>query len=252
MRKWMVVAAIALVQLGCVQGQDEKKSDAMVLRTYRVPKQSSAKILGVLKSVLWFSEGKDTGHWAGHPELLPNGDLIVIAPEAVQAGVQQIVDDAVKNPIQPNRNFEMRYWLVLGHPAPAASSFPGAADIQPALDEISKSQGPQAFTLLDRFRVDSIGTQDGEASSPRTQITQTVWDSGDIESIAARIKISVWPFDPPERSRLDTYVRLKPDQLLVLGEAGYQPPKNAPAVPEGTTLYYVVRAVPSPVDGAAK
>src|SRR5207244_11542564 len=111
----------------------------------------------------------------------------------------------------------------------------GVAEIQPALDEIAKTQGPQTFTVAQRVRLSSLNGDDGKVEADQLKITQKAAQTNDGVDALVGIQFA-------KNDKLETRVHLAGDRIVVLG-ATAQPGGDAP---EGTTLYYVVRVAPRP------
>jgi hypothetical protein len=126
-------------------------------------------------------------------------------------------------------------------------------EIEPALDEITRVQGPHEFRLIERMQLRETprSNQRPGARSHRVVLHQMVSISdGDI---VAWVKAEAGHFE------IDTTIRLHPEQLLVLaqvaldprqdpfppsGPAGAAPPRAAapPAPAAENALYLVIRA----------
>ncbi len=221
--------ALAAAVTGCRSAPPED-SNALVLRSYDVPKGSSRAILSTLDSVFWMGEGKGR---AGRAAVTPDGRLAVLAPPDVQTGVQALVDEVTKHPPTYDQGIELLYYVVLGKPAASAQpSPPGAGDVQPALDEIIKSQGPQAFTVLQRARLSTLNGESGKVEADKLKITQKAAQTND--GVDAIVSIDVSGND-----KLESRVHLVPDRIVVLGSTAQRADTA-----DGATLYYVVRVAP--------
>lgn len=87
----------------------------LVLRSYEVPNNGAAQVVNALKTLLWFgADGKDSQKFIGRADVSPDGRLIVMATEGVQAGVKSLVESLSKTPVQPKPivTVEFNYWVV--------------------------------------------------------------------------------------------------------------------------------------------
>ena len=155
----------------------------------------------------------------------------------MQSGVRALVDpqDRHQAPAAASDpTVELHYFLVVGRPGAATSPAPAAlAEIEPALDEIVKSQGPQTFTLSERASLSSLHDEEGRLNNfgeELRRIKQVAVQTSD--SIYAKISIR-WKTD-----KLETRVHLEPGRFVVLGATGQH------AGDGDGTMYYVIRVAP--------
>lgn len=216
----------------CRSGPSE--ANPLELRTYEVPKGTVRALTTTIKDALTLDE-KTT---IGRATVTPDGRLAVLAPQNVQANVQQLIEEVASHPPKYDQTIELHYWVVLGKPmATPQPPVPGAGEIQPALDEIVKSQGPQAFTVAQRVQLSSLHDEKSVVESEKLRVIQMAVQTSD--GVYARIDIQF-----EKGNNLETRVRLLPDRIVVLGAIGQRGGDAA----DGATLYYVVRLAPR-VDG---
>jgi hypothetical protein len=157
MRLFTAFAATLILILSACQKVPPEDMSALELRTYDVPKGTVRPLRSAIKDALWLNENQKN---VGRAVVTPDGRLAVLATRNVQAGVKALVDEVAKNPPTLEQTIELRYWLLVGHPAPAAQPPPAElAEIQPALTEISRSQGPQTFSVVQRVRLSSLNDE---------------------------------------------------------------------------------------------
>ena len=217
-----------LLLAGC---HSQTPPEAMELRTYEVPKGTSGALVKTITSVMWMGENNNIGRAVATPD----GRLAVLATPSVQTGVQTLVDEVAKHPPTSEHTVELHYFLVLGKPAASAQPLPpGVSEIAPALDEITRSQGPQAFTLAQRVALSSLRDEEGRLDNfeAKLEIRQTATQTN--EGVYAKLSIR-WKDD-----KMETRVQLAPDRMVVLGATG----QHVGDASDGTTLYYVVRVAP--------
>jgi len=225
---------LLLLVFGCHPVSDDT---TLELRTYDVPKGTVRALSYSLQNTLYVNDQKAVGR----ATVTPNGRLVVLAPRNIQANVQQLVDEVAQHPPTYENTIELHYWVIIGKPAASPQPPPaGAAEIQPALDEIVRAQGPQEFTIGHQFRLASLHDEKSAMEGDGLKVIQTAVQTND--GIYARILI-----DYHQHNKLETQMRLLPDKLVVLG-SNVQKGGDAP---DGTTLYYVVRVAPL-VDGTKR
>jgi hypothetical protein len=220
--------AFAIAVAGCRPAAPED-STALVLRTYDVPHGSARAIVYTLKDALWLGEQKQN---VGRAVVTPDGRLAVLATTNVQTGVQALIDEISKHPPTYDQSIELHYYVLVGKPAASPQPSPaGVGDIQAALDEIVKSQGPQAFTVAHRVSLSTLNGESGTVEADKLKITQKAAQTNDgIDAIVG--------FYFPGTDKLESRVQLVPDRVVVLGAAS----QHTDSV-DGT-LYYVVRVAP--------
>jgi hypothetical protein len=200
-----------------------------VLASYDVPKGSARSIVTTLGDTFWIGENEKR---VGRAAVTPDGHLLVLAPPNVQAGVQPLIDQLAKAPPQFELTIELDYYVVQGKAAPSPQPAPpGAADIQPALDEIAKTQGPQTFTIMQRARLSSLNGTDGKVEADKLKIWQK--PAGTTDGVDSQVSIEF-----SGHGKIESRVHLVGDHIVVLGSTGQHTDAS-----EGT-LYYVVRAAP--------
>jgi hypothetical protein len=223
----LLLVGMAAAAAACRTATDD--SPALVLRTYAVPKGSARALVSTLEAVLWVGEQKTR---AGRAAVTPGGDLLVLAAPSVQTGVQALVDEVSKHPVTYDQTIELDYFVLLGKPASSAQPPPpGVGEVQPALDEIVRSQGPQAFTLAQRARLSTLNGNDGKLEGDKLKITQKASQTNDGLDAMVGIEFS--------GDRIESRVHLDPERIVVLGSTAQRSD-----VSDGTTLYYVVRVAP--------
>ncbi len=93
-RSLLLAAVLAVLANGCRSGPPED-TNALVLRTYDVPKGSARAFLATFKDTFWMG-GKADGSdqkLVGRAAITPDGRLAVLATPNVQPGVQTLVDE---------------------------------------------------------------------------------------------------------------------------------------------------------------
>jgi hypothetical protein len=199
--------------------------DRMELRTYEVPKGTVRALEATIKDVLYLDKP------IGRATVTPDGRLAVLAPSTVQPDVQTLIDEVKKNPPTYEGTIELHYWVVVGKPASSPQPPPpGSEEIKAALDAITKAAGPQGFTIVSKARFPSLHNEKSALEADQLKVIQTAVHTHD--GVYARIIM-----DARKGNQIETHVHLQPNASAVLAATG----QHGPDVPEGTTLYYVVR-----------
>ena len=229
------LAALIAVSTGC-HSAPKDDTDSLVLRTYEVPKGSARSVVATLDATFWMGEQQRR---LGRVSITPDGRLLVLASQNVQVGVQTLVDEITKHPPTYEQRIELHYFVLLGKPAASPQPPPaGVSEIQPALDEIVRSQGPQTFTVTQRVRLSSLNGDDGKVETEQVKIWQKAALTNDGVDALVGVQLA-----KSEKStfgdRIETRVQLGADHIAVLGATS----QHADAT-DGSTLYYVVRVAP--------
>ncbi len=239
--------------LACWRGTPPATQEPEVqLRTYQVPAGYEDEARLMLRNALQIG---DKAH--GSVSVGPSGTVIVVAPPAIQSGVQAFFEQlkqagpGARGP----QSVALDYWILVGRrvgtgrPAAGLPRREGSGftvignDALPALDAalgpVAAKQGPTEFTLLEHLRVASVGDEFASAGGLRSSVRQRAAMSA--SDVVAELQIHL------ERTNhaLSTRVLLKRGQLLVLAESGYagEPPAAfASSGRDDLTLYYVIAA----------
>ena len=227
-------AALVLSVSGC-RAAPQEDANALVLRTYDVPKGTARSLVYTLKDALWL--GGTEQKTVGRAVITPDGRLAVLAAPNVHTGVQTLVDEVAKHPLKYDQTIELHYYLLLAKPASSPQPLPpGVGDIKPALEEIVRSQGPQTFTVAQRAHLSTLNGESGKIETDHLKITQMAAQSNDgVDAIVS--------LDFSGNDKLESRVSLTPDRIVVLGATGQR------ADATDGTLYYVVRVAPRTADG---
>lgn len=232
--------ALALVVTGCRLGDSAAANPmaGLVLRTYDVPAGQAQRLRSALKEVLWFgSDGKDSNKWVGRVDVGPDGRLIVLASESVHEGVKALVASVAANPVKEPESVTLTYWVVNATPGQEQSQ-PVPAELEAALAEVKKAEGPQGFSLVEKLSVSSLSGERGALNGRDTSVDQFVTSMSGVLTADLRL----------ERfgQRVNTRVRLAPGKTVVLASSGA--PVKEPNEPARSVLF-IVKATPSGGDG---
>jgi hypothetical protein len=228
MRKLLLFLILAL---WACQKAPQDDPGALTLRTYDVPRGTARQVVASLKDVLWMGDQKIVGRAV----VTPDGRLAVLAPPNIQSGIQPLIDEVRKRPAKYEQGIELHYFVVVGKPATSPQPPPpGAGEIQNALDEIVRSQGPQSFTLAQSARLSTLSGDQGDLTADKLK----VWQQGAETEDGVDAKVGFEFADNEKKNRIETRVTLVPDRVVVLGATGER------VAPDAGALYYVVRLAP--------
>ena len=208
------------------QVMDQATND-MVLEAYTVPPGYSGLMSSALTRAMFV--GKEA---VGRVIETPDGQIIVVAPESVQQGVERLIDqlNAAKPALRTPTNIRIDYWLVHGHRADALTTEYPAPVLAETLDAVQQAEGPMRFELYAHKVLTSLDEEDAKLSSDGLFIRQVASWSGTGGAITAEVGI-----EAAGGSGVNTELRLAPGQVVVLGEV------SDIAGDQGfDTLYYIV------------
>jgi hypothetical protein len=222
----LLLSAVALA--GC---RPPPRDQNIELRLYDVPKGTASALVTTIKDVMWMGDN----NLVGRAVVTPDGRLAVLATPAVQSGVENLIDQAARHPAMPEQTTELHYALVVGKPAASAAAYPiGLEEMKAGLDEIVRSQGPQAFTLVQRAALKSLNDEEGRLDNADAHLEIRQKPIQTADGVYAKLGIR-WKED-----KVETRVQLGPDRIVVLGATG----QHAGDAADGSTLYYLVRVAP--------
>jgi hypothetical protein len=231
---WLTGLAMALV-LGIAAttscGLAETRSDTpapLVLESYQVPVGYEGEIRSTLRSAL--------GETGGRVSVGPSGTILVLATQQVQRGVKTFIDELAAKGAPPAtpQPVTMSYWIVLGAPATGDRyrlEDVALKEIEPALAEVSDSQGPQRFKLLERAQLASAGDDWDQSNGRYLSVEQRVTLLQDVVVGNVRLRL--------REHNLATEIKLEPGQIVVLGQTGVSDWTSS-ADFKADTLYYVI------------
>ena len=230
MRLLLTSAALAL--LTACPLPTSAPSNPSVLRAYQVPANSGAKLREVLTGLMRTSSGsKDTPpEYLGRVEVGPDGRLLVLAPEAVQRGVAEVLASVGSGAFPQPASVRVDYWVISATHGqgerPASLTEVGAA-----LSEIEKTDGPMQFQLVERLSLISLANEHGSLDGREVKVRQSV-QVADGQLLA---QVSMERFG----QRVDTLLRMKPGAVAVLSAAGMRMEEKSDT---SRSVYFLVRA----------
>jgi len=236
-----ILVALALVP-GCGTPGVADDPQNVELRTYSVPHGFENEVRSMLRSALGTDENR-----VGRASIGPAGKLVVVAPPGIQKGVEALVRelDELDAPPPTPVPVKLTYWMVVGKPLGSAELTQktaggfavvgdGLDDLGLALEQIAGVQGAQEFALLERMQLSSAGDNWAHLGGRHARIDQR---AATVQgNVVADIRISIKQYG------LETQVKLKPDQFIVLGQSGYNGDPVGSLDPKQAelALYYVI------------
>jgi len=217
----------------------------IVMRTYKVP-QGQEKLVGRLLHnttsypiAVMSEKGINNQLITPQPHFTGNGYFVLSAPENIQDGVRQLLDELAKNPQPPApASIDATYWLVLGWPAKETTASDRLGEIAPALKGLA-NLGPMRFDLLERLEVLALDGDEARTIGNTAEVKQTAARDGN--ALELRLEVTAHGDSP---GKVDTTVTVKTGQFAVFGQSGFVPKGAAQSEPK-PTLFYVVRAQPA-------
>lgn len=242
---WFVAGAAVAVALVTVlaQRRSTDENQPLIVRSYEVKPEIAQEMRVALESAIALGRNN---HPVGHVTLSPNGRLLVTAPESVQRGVASILEEVAHQELTPTPSINFEVWLVS-----AQSGVPNAdaavAEVEPALTEIAKIKGATRFDIWEKLSTRVRAGQRSKISGMHASmmVVPSMRRSGTAEPmIAAEVEIVSNPRRSPSAgdARIGTQVELRPGELLVLGQSGFEIDTNNPQSAAPQQLYYILRA----------
>ncbi len=215
------------------------RDDPVVLQTYSVPSEIAHEVQNALAGALWRGE---TTSPLGRVTALPNGNLLVTAPESVQKGVSRIIHDITENKPGPTPTIGFEMWVVTAAPGEGSQVPDGLTEVAPALGAIQKAKGPLKFELLEKVSTAArAGGDQSRVTGAQTnmEVQASLRTAGENKQVvAAELRLGVSGFG--WNSSLRAQSEMRPGELLVVGQSALGTRPNTP--PSNKQIYYIVRA----------
>jgi hypothetical protein len=229
----------------CSTGSGSPYVPNIVMRTYKVPPSEEKLVERLLDGTTSYpisvvsAQGAQTQLIQARPHFTGNGFFVLAAPENIQEGVRQLIDELAKAPPPPApASIDVTYWLVLGYSAKDTMVPDRLSEIAPALKGLA-SLGTMRFELFERVEMVGLDGDEARTIGEATEIKQTASRDND----AFQLRVEITALGQPA-AKVDTTVTIKPNQFAVLGQSGFVP-HGALANDPKPTLFYVVRARPA-------
>ena len=246
--KWLPCIAIIALTMGMLTtGCNTNSKDmeayyqALVLRSYEVPAEYAAEVSSVINNLLTPGGGFSP---IGTASIGPGGVVVVTAPASVHAGIDKMIADIGKAKPDPASMVSLTYWIVVGTPARETALSAQLNEIEPALEAVSASEGPMAFSLLERLKVQSMSGKAASLVGSFASVEQmaTVRES----SVLGEISVGLIAIPGMHRNFV-TKVQIGLNNVLVLGQSGYPKQRTSSSRDElksepESSIFYIVRA----------
>lgn len=219
----------------------------IVMRTYKVPPGQEKLVQRLLDGTTSYpisvvsAQGAQTQLINARPHFTGNGYFVLSAPENIQDGVKQLMEQLAATPAPPAQtSIDATYWLVVGYPAKETTVSDRLGEVAPAIKAIS-NLGPMKFDLLERLEVVGLDGDEVHTAGHSSDLRQTA--SRDADAISLRVELQTQGDQP---GKVNTTLTIKPNQFVVMGQSGYVPHGHMTDDPSQLpTLFYVVRARPA-------
>lgn len=203
-----------LFLIGCSSGSDPLGygNEPLVLKIYDIPLGMGDGLTSMLnRNFRSVSTNEKTA--IGRAEIMPNGQLSVLATPSVQRGVHDILESLKQAKVMPLKNSALETWVVISRSAEEAVIPANLAVLKESLQAASPS--PTEFWLLEKMRgVSAEGTKTAVYGQFFSQeyLLKTRGEMLMVDFEMAGLGNSY---------RLNTEVLLERNQMLVLSESRY-------------------------------
>jgi hypothetical protein len=234
---WVAVAVLAVAAVG--QGvRRMDKTDPVIIQSYAVPAEIASEVRVTLATVL--SRGESEAP-LGKVSMLPTGQLVVTAPASVQAGLRQILEEIREAKPAPTPAIRFDLWAVTATPGDSPQRSGDLAEIESAIDAISKTTGPMNFKLREKLSTVTRSGQHAQVAGTGIGMGITASlrkDEQDQPLVAADVNVSTL-VSPSQR--LAASAELRPGELFVIGQSAVADSRGGPEG-QSSQIYYILRA----------
>jgi hypothetical protein len=172
---------------------------------------------------------------AGRANIGPGGQLIVAAPVEVLDEIEEMITSIENSTPGAPPMITISYWIVVGTPDDKTAWPSRIQELAPALNSIAMTEGPTRFTLSEKIQIQTLSGEKGYTEGLKWRARQKA--TAREGHVFADLYLS--------RTRgggtLETRANLATDQLLVLGQAGFDSYKSSDSEP-ATSVYFVIKA----------
>ncbi len=237
---WVVSVGLAVVALLFWLERMRQHDPEIVLRSYEVPAEISSEVRSTLEQAFWQGQVLPP---LGRVTMLPNGDVLVTAPEKVQEGVKRILDEVADKKPGPTPSIHFDLWVVTattGADAPIAGDL---SEIEPALTALRQSKGAVNFQLLEKLSTLARAGEESDirGAAARMEVNASLRkDDQGQPTVAAKVEIQVMGgiATPVE---IEARTEMRPGELLVIGQSAVTDPRRGAGV-ANAQIYYILRA----------
>jgi len=196
------------------QDKPSQEAEQRVLKSYKVPERLSKEIIDVIRGIISPGLGRVT--------VAPDGQLLVVATESFHEGVEDFIDQLIKNNPEPSPSVEVNYWIVAGREAKIPAKLDGFNRIKPALETIQNNQGNMEFKLLDHLVLTSSNqvrpAQIGGAVVKISQMLSAYSDG----SLSLQPSIDLIGTAQGDIRSIQTNIETRSGELVVLGQSSQE------------------------------
>lgn len=206
--KALLMAAAAILATGTAEAE---------LKAYDVDARYRQEVYTALRSVL--QNNVNPVEAKGEVAMLPTGQVLVDAPDDVQAQVAAVLDAiAEKAAAEPEKSAArpsalLRYWVLFGIPGqPQTGAVPAVLD--GVVRELENVHGEMSFSVLDMASLTSAPNDLGHLETDTLEISQKVISADDVLNASIVIE--------HEYQELTVKVALRPGEYTVLSESSVE------------------------------
>jgi hypothetical protein len=206
--KSLLLAAAAILATGTAEAE---------LKAYDVDARYRQEVFTALRNVL--QNNVNPVEAKGEVAMLPTGQVLVDAPDDVQAQVAAVLDAiAEKAAAEPEKsaaspNTLLRYWVLFGIPGqPQAAAVPGV--LEGVVRELQNVHGEMSFSVLDTASLSSSPNDQGHLETDTLEISQQLLPADDV--------LNATIFIEHEYQELTAKIALRRGEYTVLSESSVE------------------------------
>lgn len=212
---------------GCTnpQNDSENESEALVLKSYKVPERMAKEVRGTINDLLSREayNNENSKPPIGKATIAPDGQILVAAPKSFHDGLKDFIASLANSKPEPSLTIEVNYWVVAGRKANKPATFEDFKTIKPALETIQNNQGSMEFKLLDHVVTTSSGQGTrSQVKGSLSQITQYL-TADNKGTLVIQTDINMNTSDRFDmKNNINTQIEIKNGELVVLGQVSQE------------------------------
>lgn len=204
------IMILPLLVLCCCSRQNapaQNQEPVAELKTYKVPNGMGEQIVEALNMNL--SAIAKTAA-PGRAEVLPNGNVLLLAPPQIQAGMKELIAnlEASQN---PEVNTQMELWVLLVHKSKGEELPP---DLSKALASV-ESPGERNYRIVEKFTLQGATGEKLHVNGRLLYLDAILTKRGHQKRADIRVGLGM------VLRLLDSRIYLEQDRYLMLGQASF-------------------------------